>query len=249
MDDVPYSIVLPTAYGSMILHRLDINQTGALLKTGRSIDHDEILLLRRFIGFQRVHKSVIDIGANFGTFALGLAREILPTGKVYAFEPQRIICNMLAGSVALNALHNVYCFNMAVGHRQGLVEIPQFDYHRPLNFGSVEFGATQRERLDQERTHDPEKVERVPLVTLDQLALPDIGLVKIDAEGMENEVLDGAQLTIRNWRPLLFVEFIKVDAKALRDRLAAMGYDVYAHRMNFLGVPGERRSEFPVGNE
>jgi FkbM family methyltransferase len=246
MADVPFSMIVPTVYGQMIVNRHDINQTNALVKTGRAIDHEEIVLLRRCLELRGGHRSVIDVGANFGTYTLGLARDILPDGKVYAFEPQRIICNMLAGSVALNALRNVHCFNMAVADRQGTIEIPQYDYDRPLNFGSIEFGATQQEALSQERVYDPATAEQVPLVTLDQLQLPRIGLIKIDAERMEGAVLTGAVATIAQWRPLLYVEYLKNDVEALRRQIGALGYDTYSNVQNYLCIPHEERERILV---
>ena len=67
------------------------------------------------------------MGANFGCFALALARIAGPKGKVHAFEAQRVIFDMLCGSVALNGLTQVFCHHVAVGDREGVIEVPQFD--------------------------------------------------------------------------------------------------------------------------
>jgi len=112
-----------------------------------------------------------------------------PGGKIHAFEAQRMIFNMLAGSVALNALENIVCHNVAIGDREGSIELPQFDYFRELNFGSVELGDEQRERLTQQRGHDPKKIEHVPLRTIDGFGFENVALIKIDVEGMEMQVL------------------------------------------------------------
>jgi len=234
---IPFSMIMPTAYGQMILNRYDINQANALLKTGRAIDHDEIVMLSRLLAGRTPGIQVIDVGANFGTYTLGLAAAVGNRGKVHAFEPQRIIFNMLAGSVALNSLTNVYCYNMAVGARTGSVEIPQFDYASPLNFGSIEFGPEQREQLHQKRKHDVAAAEYVTLVSLDSFAFERVDLIKIDAEGMELDVLAGAADTIRRCRPLMYVEFIKVDKRRLHDEISAHGYTVEEVGMNFLCTP------------
>lgn len=239
---LPFSIVVPTIYGQMIVNRNDINQTNALLKTGRAIDHDEIELLSHILSLIGNDLTVIDVGANFGTYSLGLASRVGTRGKIHAFEPQRIIFNMLAGSVALNALTNVYCYNIALGDREGSIEIPQFDYAKPLNFGSVEFGAEQREALTQARAYDSAAVEHVPLATIDQFAFPHVHLMKIDAEGMELEVLAGARETIERCRPVLYVEFIKVDSAVLRECIASLDYAIHPVGMNYLCIPSELAS-------
>jgi FkbM family methyltransferase len=224
----------------MLVNRFDINQTNALLKTGRAVDHEEIELLAHILSLAPPNPVVVDVGANMGTYALRLAAIAGPGGRVHAFEPQRVICNMLAGSVALNGLTNVICHNVALGDREGEVALPQFDYSQPLNFGSVEFGPEQTEKLHQARGHDPAQEEFVPLMPLDRWGLQRLDLIKIDAEGMEVQILDGAAETLARCRPVIYVEFLKSDQKALHARLAALNCHIYQAQMNYLGIPAER---------
>lgn len=242
MKEPPYGMVVPTVYGPMIVNRYDINQTNALVKTGKAIDHEEIQLLRQCLSTESENKNFIDAGANFGTYSLGIARDLAPEGKVYAFEAQRILFNMLAGSIALNGLQNVHCFNVALGNEAGMLEVPLFDYCRPLNFGSIEFGPEQREKLSQERRRDTDFAEKVTLSPLDHFAFENIGAIKIDVEGMEIAVFDGAIETIRRWRPFLYIEVLKSDAKVLRKKLKSLDYQVLVYKgMNLFGIPAEKR--------
>jgi hypothetical protein len=144
LQPVSFAAIVPTAYGQMLVNRYDINQTNALFKTGMAIDHGEIKMLAKLLDKGRPDPVVIDVGANFGTYTLAFASYVGPRGRVYAFEPQRLIYYMLAGSVALNSLTNVHCFNVAVGDHEDLIDVPQFDYSKPMNFGSVEFGRRSR---------------------------------------------------------------------------------------------------------
>lgn len=241
-----FTLIVPTVYGQMLVNRNDINQTNALFKTGQAIDHSEIELLAAILGLAPPDPIVVDVGANIGTYTLRLAAVAGPRGRVHCFEPQRILCNMIAGSTVLNGLTNVICHTMAVGAHEGALEVPQFDYHRPLNFGSVEFGPEQREPLDQPRGHDPLLREFVPVTTLDRFGFGRLDLVKIDAEGMENEVLEGATETLKRCRPVLYVEFQKSDYAALKTRLQGLGYTLYPVQMNFLCVPAELSQRFTV---
>jgi len=236
---LPFTVIVPTVYGLMLVNRHDINQTNALFKTGAAIDHDEITMLAHLLRKCNPNPVFVDVGANVGTYSIALASIVGPLGKVHSFEPQRIIYNMLAGSVALNSLTNVYCYNAALGDHEGTIELPQFDYSRPLNFGSIEFGPVQREQLEQVRAHDPTRVEFAPLTTLDHLGWERVDLIKIDVEGMEIEVISGARTTIQRCRPILYVEFLKNDRSALRELIAGLGYVLFNVGVNVLSIPSE----------
>ena len=68
------------------------------------------------------------------------------------------------------------------------------------------------------------------------LQLPRIDLLKIDVEGMELEVLEGAQESIQRSRPEIVVEVIKSDEKAVSNLLEAAGYRCFPMGMNLLAV-------------
>lgn len=237
---LPFSVVVPTVYGQMIVNRNDINQTQALLKTGRAIDHADITVLCDLLRQCPPNPVVADVGANFGTYSLAFAPLVGPYGRVHAFEAQRILFNMLCGSVALNARTNIFCHHLAVGDRDGMLEIPQFDYFKPLNFGSVEFGDRQTETLEQARGHDLRARELVPQVPLDRFGWDRLDLLKIDVEGMEFEALRGAEATIRRCKPILYVEYIKVDPQRLAETIISYGYRIMHNSMNYLAIPLER---------
>jgi len=243
---IPFTIVLPTAYGQMLVNRHDIIQTNALFKTGVAVDHTEIALLAQVLQMLGTDLTVVDVGANFGTYTLALARLVGPQGKVHAFEAQRIIFQMLAGSVALNSLTNVFCHHLALGEREGRLEIPQFDYSQPLNFGSVEFTPQQVEPLHQTRQHDPRKVEYVPLTTLDRFEFDSLHLLKVDVEGMELRVLEGAANTLRRCRPVMYLEFLKGNKATLQQYVTALDYVIYENGINLLCIPAELKERIPI---
>ncbi|HUB47855.1 MAG TPA: FkbM family methyltransferase [Acetobacteraceae bacterium] len=236
---LPYTVIVPTAYGQMILNRNDINQTNMLFKSGIAVDHKEIMLLANIFRLLGPGLTFLDVGANFGCYSLALSPFVGPGGRVHAFEPQRILHNMVAGTMALNSVSNVWCHNVAVGDREGQVEIPQFDYSSMLNFGSVEFGPEQTEALSQQRAHDPDRIEYVRVATIDSFAFPRADVMKVDVEGMELAAFSGAADTIRRCRPVIFVEWIKVGHAPLEEQISAFGYRVHLVGGNLLCVPAE----------
>lgn len=234
---ISYSVLVDTIYGKMHVNRYDINQTNALIKTGAAIDAAKINMAVQLCEFAPPDAIILDIGANFGTYSLACAKALsAKNGLVHAYEGQRIISYMLASSVALNAYENVFVHNQCVGDSAEPVALPKFSYDSPMNFGSVEFGPSQRERLDQERQ---ESIEMVDQIRIDDQNYRGVFFVKIDVEGMEDQVLAGAVQTIERERPVCLVEYMKSDAAALADFFIPRRYSVFNFDGDFLCIPEE----------
>jgi FkbM family methyltransferase len=188
---------------------------------GRSLDlygewcEYEILLLRNYI---RESDVVLDIGANIGTHSVAFAAMVGNAGRVHAFEPQPHLYHLLCGNVALNCLDNVTAHRKAAGSgsgRIGLSVLPSPDM--PFNFGAMPLS-------------EPGSGESVELVSVDSLGLTGCRLIKVDVEGMETEVLEGARETVEKFQPLLFVENNTLDkASQVIESVFRLGYRAYWH--------------------
>lgn len=139
----------------------------------------------------RPGSTMLDIGAHIGSHTLSMAKAAGPTGRVIAFEPQPKIFRELVLNVAANDLSNVDFYWAAVGNHVGEIELS------PLNSGN-EGGTNLAGGTGQ----------YAPLVTVDSLALKDVSLVKIDVEGMEDQVLEGAKETFLANRPVILIEVL-----------------------------------------
>lgn len=139
--------------------------------------------------------TVIDIGANNGQVSVEFAHLVGDTGKVYSFEPQRLIFYQLCANVFYNGLDNVYTNNVALGNNTGTISIEKPDYfsNENVNFGDVHVGVS-------------ENYELVELRTLDSYSFENLSIIKIDVQGYEKEVLLGAKETIMRNRPLIYIE-------------------------------------------
>ena len=167
----------------------------------------EIILFSRLL---HVGDVVVDVGANIGTHALALAKLVGASGIVYAYEPQRMIYEILQNNVEANHLPNVRLNWAAVGAADSTGHIPEIDYSVQNNFGEVSTGHGELE---------------VPMIALDSLKLPRLNLIKIDVEGAEAEVLRGATSTIAQQRPILYVENNKLEKSGeLVALIRNMGY-------------------------
>src|SRR5687767_5587801 len=76
---------------------------------------------------------VLDVGANIGTVALALAHRVGPSGRVYAFEPQRIVFQLLCANLAINAVSHVDARWLAIGAVAGQTHIPILNPETPAN--------------------------------------------------------------------------------------------------------------------
>lgn len=160
----------------------------------------------------------VDVGANIGTHTVALARHVGSNGIVLAFEPQRAVHGILTTNVTLNGLAWVHLVHAGVGARRDEMLLPDYRYDKDTNFGAIPMQAAERGW----------PVRVVPLD--DYLWLPACHLVKIDVEGMEPQVLDGAQAFIAKYRPVLFVENDRESTSVpVLTRLLALGYRVYWH--------------------
>ncbi len=171
-----------------------------------------------FRALARNENVILDIGANIGAHTLFFAKAVGPTGQVHAFEPQRIVFQTLCANMALNHIVNTFCYNIALGKAPGTILVPQVRPWENFNFGGLSLGSHQ--------SGDPVEVK-----TIDSLHLPKCNFIKIDAEGMELDILTGAVNTIKKLQPIMYVENDRKDkSNGLTRYIDSLGYDMYWHK-------------------
>jgi FkbM family methyltransferase len=197
-------------------------------------------------------KTILDVGANNGSFAIDFAHLVGDNGMVHSFEPQRIIYYQLCTNVFINGLDNVYCHNEAIGNVDDFVMIEKpnyFESTKMVNFGGAEIVK--------------ENGDLIPIKRLDSYDFKDVVFIKIDVQGYESFVIDGAEETIKKHRPYLFVEFedhllqkqgtSEIELKA---KIEALGYLVLPFQegvpyqsysgkcLDYVAIPKEKFEEF-----
>ena len=170
--------------------------------------------------FQRILQpgdTVIEAGANIGAHTVALARLVGVSGRVVAYEPQRLVFQTLCANVALNSLANVDCRFAAVGAEPDEIVVPFLPPDHETNFGGLGLGAYN-------------KGDHVPVTTLDRLAIAECRLIKIDVEGMEEPVLRGATELIARCQPIMYLENDREERSAsLIQCLLDLEYRLYWH--------------------
>lgn len=159
--------------------------------------------------------TMVDVGANVGTYAL-LATTVEGVTAV-AFEPSSVTFGRAVQNVALNGLQDrITVRQEAVGSSSGEAVL------------SVGLGPCNK--VLGPATGVVDAGEKVRVVTLDEtfaMGAPRVGVVKIDVEGGEVDVLDGARALVARDRPALIVEVN--DPERVGAYLRQLGYSAYVY--------------------
>lgn len=140
---------------------------------------------------------ICDIGANKGSYLWWLSRWV-PQGQVYAFEPQQFLAAYLQRVCAMGGLRNVTVEAKAVAAQSGTLQL------QIPGTGDSPGASLNRKVAEREACRSVE----VPVVALDDY-LPvgaRVGALKIDAEGAELAVFQGASRILSEQAPLLVFE-------------------------------------------
>lgn len=181
-------------------------------------------ILRQSEYFLPAAPVIIEIGANIGFESLYYARKF-PDARVIAFEPGSYGYNSLLRSRSFNRLQNLEVHRLGVGseNTKMLLRTPT-EHSKNKGLGSFQ------NNVDIDDTYASEEVN---VVTLDSflLDLSKLDLLKIDTQGFEWPVLQGAEQTISKYRPVVVFEFedhYHNDARELRKLVAD-----YFDRLNY----------------
>ena len=210
--------------GGFTLHR-----TGDLIHVPRPLDaRGRHALLHpprahpAALAFLKPGAVAIDIGANLGEWTIPQARAVGAGGQVLACEPAPLAAKSREATLRANALRQAEVIRCALGDHDGRAEftVPVVTSAR-TDSGTARLGAAG----------PGEEALSVRLSRLDSLlAEREVGwveLIKIDVEGHEKQVLDGAEATLGRFRPTLVIETgheAPDDRRAISDRLCGLGY-------------------------
>ena len=146
-------------------------------------------------------KYIVDVGANIGCHCVSYAG-ISRDATLWAFEPQKKLFDILSKNVAQNEYTDrFHLFNYGLGHTSAELEMNTMDsvaVQDGWNKGGLGIGKGG---------------EKLRVETLDSLNLPGLDFMKIDVEGAEGLVIQGAIETIKKYKPVICFEhnFQRID--------------------------------------
>jgi protein O-GlcNAc transferase len=151
---------------------------------------DEIRFVRAFI---RPGMRAVDVGANFGVYSLTLARAVGAAGRVWAIEPGTQAAQFLARSIAANSFSQVEVIRCALSRTDG---------HGYLNTDVT----PELQSLAVVGTGAPTEIRALDSVA-EERSIERVDFIKVDVEGEERSVLEGAERLLVREAPLLMIEF------------------------------------------
>ena len=201
-----------TEYGLITLYKNDCG-VGMDFKQGKYWDIDTLLKLHKYIDPNR---NILEIGGHCGTSSIVYSLFLNSKQKVFVYEPQRNMYNLLVHNIHQNNLQDkiipnnlgVFCF---VGNGKmnsidldgGLGQVSKrYNEENNLgcNFGGICLG------------NDGENIQ---LTTIDNMGLDDIGYIHCDAQGSESFIFSKGIETIRKYRPVILYENIDIHGRYL----------------------------------
>lgn len=169
--------------------------------------------LKQFKKFLNKGDYFVDLGANLGWHTMFGAQVVGETGKVFAFEPIKIIYDLLESNVKLNNLQNVVAVNSAVSNYTGIAQLACSS----KNFGDnvVCHGDTEDKLKNWYGHEDHVEADRqtIDCTTLDDyikanmIDASKIKLIKMDIQGSEPHALEGMKELIKTYHPAIILEY------------------------------------------
>lgn len=183
-----------------------------------------VALLSALVQALHPEAEVLDVGANVGSIIVPLALHH-PSRRFNAFEPAPETFAALERNLALNSCTNVHAERVGCGSASGRV---RFDLGPAENPGEA--------RVSEDGTHE------IELVRLDDaMEGRRTGLMKIDVEGAELSVLEGAERILREDRPLVLCEILHGSEKSVFSYFEERGYaGEHVHFRDYLFRPVRR---------
>jgi len=195
--------------------------------------------------------TVIDLGANEGLYTLFAAKQVGDSGIVLAFEPSLREFKRLQDNLALNEeITNVQTFQVGLSNNSDiqLLKVAADDHSGQNTLGDFAYEGIvclNAETVTVRRLDD----------VLEELAVQSVDVIKIDVEGAEHRVFEGARKTLERDRPLILFELVdralqkqSSSTNEILSYLRELGYEIFSWG-EFTGLPVKtNRESFSDGN-
>lgn len=146
----------------------------------------------------RGKKCILDIGAHIGLVSLPMSKAVAPDGKVYSFEPADPDRFYFSENVRLSRIKNIEIIDCLAG-RTCRENVPFYQQNDESGVSSVVIMNKHPERY----IKSYKKQISIDVFCKEKGISPEI--IKIDAEGNELDILEGAMDTLKNCKPIIFL--------------------------------------------
>jgi FkbM family methyltransferase len=185
-------------------------------------EHDERYEIKHLRKIIKEGDICWDIGANIGFYTCLFASLVGEKGMVVSFEPSSKCMEFLKDNVSMNRFENVVMIKKAIGDSK---EDKKLFY----NSKDLAEGTASLKHSDKKREFEIVEVEAIDNLFA---ALPGPDFIKIDVEGYQMELFQGAKKFFRNHTPIVMIE-VEHDSNAreISNYIRNLGYDrIYEFR-------------------
>jgi len=159
----------------------------------------------------------LDVGSCKGDFAL-FAATLINKGRIYAFEPEPTNFKWIVRSIQENQFANITAINAALSDSTSTAIL-----HLGKESG---WHTLNEEQLQPTQTQDSSQC-LVYTKQLDNMNLKNLHLMKVDVEGSEHRVFEGAKETIAEYRPIILLELhahLGADIASINEMFSKLNY-------------------------
>ena len=219
----PYIVKTKLFWGKSMIIALPA-ATDIYLTGGKSHD-SEIRLAKYLIEHVKVNSNLIDIGAHFGYFTL-LVSDLAPEGMVLSYEPAPFTYAILNKNCANK--HNIVINHKAVSNKNGEVTFYIYDILYS------EYNSVENKQYTNETWYRHSRVHNisVPAINIDSIIDFKADFIKIDVEGHEYQIINGATKYLTKHNPSIILEIINTkdchnQYLTAAQKLNSLGYKPY----------------------
>lgn len=188
------------------------------------------------VSASKTKKCVVDIGAHVGLVTLPMSDVMARDATVIAFEPANINFKYLTKHITLNKKNNVMLYDCLVGDKN-INNVKFYERNDPTGMNS----------LVVKKNHEKYITTYKKQITLDSFfenstLKPE--LIKIDVEGAEVKVLQGARNTLKKFKPVIFLSVHPVEISLLNNSLEELIYIIHDMNYQIFNIDGTSVKEF-----
>jgi FkbM family methyltransferase len=189
LDDIAYKFRYPKRKVS-----IDLNDFLIYSMNPFKLNFRKEMLLQAMLRNIKPNDVIYDVGANIGLYSMAIAKAV--DTRLFAFEPNPETFTKLNKNISLNKFCSIKAFNFALGNKDSITDFLMSN--QPERSSFYKYNAAWNTKI--------KKTIQVEVKQIDSLCLPLPQHIKIDTEGAEPLVLQGATQTILKSKPILYIE-------------------------------------------
>lgn len=209
--------LIPDKYYLIKYHggKIFLNLRESQMMRARALGIYEYKKMKLFKKLVKPNMTILDIGVNKGYFSLLSAKLMKDKGNILSFEPDPDNCKWIKKSIAANNYKSIRLFQIALFNKNGkktFFKGAKSGHHSLIKNSGLGSTTIQTQKLDD---------------FIDEENITKINLIKIDVEGADIEVLEGAQKLLKNQSPKLIIDIHKIDRKKFFNLLENLSYNIF----------------------